>query len=86
MVCGTVPSGCTKGRGSDGCDEEGEEIVGFLEGSTGARALEGCCRMLISSSTNRLDANGATPGRVTVHCWSNVALLRDYGYQHLFGT
>lgn len=30
------------------------------------------------SSTRRLDARGATPGRVTVHCWSRVALLRDW--------
>lgn len=30
------------------------------------------------SSTSSEDASGATPGRVTVHCWSRVALLRDY--------
>lgn len=51
--------------------------MGFLEGSTGARALEGCWSMLTRSSTRRLEARGATPGRVTVHCWSRVALLRD---------
>jgi hypothetical protein len=43
----------------------------------GARTLEGCCRMETRSSTRRAEASGATPGRVTVHCWSRVALLRD---------
>jgi hypothetical protein len=43
----------------------------------GARARAGCCRMLTRSSTRREEARGAMPGRVTVHCWSRVALLRD---------
>lgn len=45
----------------------------------GARAWEGCCRMETRSSTRREEASGAMPGRVTVHCWSRVALLRDWG-------
>lgn len=44
----------------------------------GARALRGCWRMETRISTRRDEASGATPGRVTVHCWSRVALLRDY--------
>lgn len=30
------------------------------------------------SSTSLEDASGATPGRVTVHCWSSVWSLTDY--------
>ena len=46
-------------------------------GVAGARARRGCWRMEMRSSTRRDEARGATPGRVTVHCWSRVALLRD---------
>lgn len=51
-------------------------FLGWMEGGA-ARAWEGCCRMDMRSSTRREEASGATPGRVTVHCWSRVALLRD---------
>lgn len=78
MVCGIVPRGCWKGGGKDGwagfggarCDCGGVIPVG-------ARAFEGCWRMETRSSTRRDEARGATPGRVTVHCWSRVALLSD---------
>lgn len=74
-----VPRGCWKGGGSEGC--EGciwlcdTDLGGVIP--VGARALDGCCKMLTRSSTRRLEARGATPGRVTVHCWSRVALLKD---------
>jgi hypothetical protein len=54
----------------------GEDFEFCCEGG-GAHAFEGCWRIDMRSSTSRLDARGATPGRVTVHCWSRVALLRD---------
>lgn len=85
MVCGRAPRGCTK-------EEEGEDwvVVAVCEGVKadvvcsvadfvgGARAFSGCWRMEIRSSTRRAEAIGAAPGRVTVHCWSRVASLRDY--------
>lgn len=70
-----MPSGWVKFGGNDGCDGVAELCT--LEESIGARAFNGCCRMLTRSSVNRLDARGAIPGRVTVHCWSRVASLRD---------
>ena len=37
----------------------------------------GWCRMPTKSSTARAEAIGASPGRVTVHCWSKVRLAVD---------
>jgi hypothetical protein len=73
-----VPRGCWKGAGREGCAGAGG--VRFEAGGeipVGARAREGCWRMETRSSTRREEARGAIPGRVTVHCWSRVALLRD---------
>jgi hypothetical protein len=54
------------GVGNDGWD--GETGFGCFDESIGTRAFRGCCNMLTRSSVSRLDAIGATPGRVTVHC------------------
>src|SRR5690242_264992 len=77
MVCGMVPRGCWKGGGNDGWEDAGVGCSFASWEGGGARDLEGCWRMETRSSTRRLEASGATPGRVTVHCWSRVALLRD---------
>jgi hypothetical protein len=77
MVWGIIPRGWTNGAGSEGCDGAGVNDLECFEESTGARPLRGCWRMLTRSSTRRLEARGAMPGRVTVHCWSRVASLRD---------
>lgn len=37
----------------------------------------GWCKIPTRSSTAMADAMGASPGRVTVHCWSNVRLAVD---------
>jgi hypothetical protein len=77
-VWGMVPKGCWKGGGREGCAGAGGAI--FETGGeipVGARAREGCWSMETRSSTRRDEASGAMPGRVTVHCWSRVALLRD---------
>ena len=39
----------------------------------------GCCRTETISSTARAPAIVASPGRLTVHCWSKVRSLVDYG-------
>lgn len=77
MVWGIVPRGCWKGGGREGWDGVGDVVVWGGEMPVGARAREGCWRMEMRSSTRREEASGAMPGRVTVHCWSRVALLRD---------
>lgn len=62
--CGTSPRGWSP-RSS------------LLEAEAGAAGHCGCWRSDTSSSTNRADAIAATPGRVTVHCWSSVWSLTD---------
>ncbi len=71
-----MPRGWVNGVGREGWEG------GFVEAAVGgrgggARASRGCWRVEMRSSTRRLEARGAMPGRVTVHCWSRVALLRD---------
>lgn len=78
MVWGMIPRGCWKGGGKEACEDMRGWVVVWERDGGGARALEGCWRMETRSSTRRLEARGATPGRVTVHCWSRVALLKDY--------
>lgn len=39
----------------------------------------GCCKTETINSTARAPATMASPGRLTVHCWSKVRSLVDYG-------
>ena len=57
-------------------EEEGR-TTGSVVLVAGACARRGCWSTETRSSTSRADAIGAMPGRVTVHCWSRVASLRD---------
>lgn len=69
--CGRRPKGCSKSSAVELAEVVAKAVKAEAElvgGDAAARARSGCWRIDTRSSTNRAEAMGAMPGRVTVHC------------------
>lgn len=73
IECGTMPSR-PSGIGARSVRSSAVRHDAYA----GARTPCSCCSRATSSSTASAPAMLATPGRVTVHCWSSVRSLSDW--------
>lgn len=63
------------------------KLVWFLREQLRTAAMahpSGCCSTETINSTARAPATMASPGRLTVHCWSSVRSLVDYKHRQLW--